>query len=128
VIRYDHHSAFSYSGLTLLGEYVATEAIVAMNAVNRHDSSGVVKIRKADAATFQDVDGFAREAIASTASGKVFSEGALAGFSGLVPGSMYYLAAAGAISTDRPTAGVVTQVGIALTATVLDVKIRKRID
>ena len=102
---------------------VASEALSAGDVVNIWDDAGTSKMRKADADTDREVDGFVLAAVGSGASGTVYLEEAvITGLSGLTPAATYWLSTtAGALTSTSPTGNnVLSQiVGKALSATEL---------
>ena len=99
--------------------FTASEAIAARDLVNI-TSTG--QIRKADASNDRPAHGFVTAAIANAATGTVFFEGVISGFSGLTVGARYFLSdtAAGTVSLTAPTIGagkISQEVGVAVSAT-----------
>lgn len=109
--------AFGYLG-GIIGRLTATENIPAASLVNVWASSGA-KLRLAtNASVGLPADGFVLNSIASAATGPFYGPGSIiTGLSGLTPGSRYYLGAAGAITATIPSAGVLQEVGVAISAT-----------
>lgn len=106
---------------------VASEALAAGAMVNLYTNAGAVNARNADssaAAGGKKVSGFVIAAVSSGGTATVYRTGQNTGVTGLTPGADYWLAAGGAVSTSPDTAsGHTTQyVGVALSATVLDVQ------
>lgn len=100
---------------------VAAEAIAARDLVN---VSATGQVRKADASNDRPANGFVLAAIANAASGTVFFEGIITGFSGLTPGARYFLSdsVAGGITATAVAAGagkICQEVGVAISATTL---------
>lgn len=69
----------------------ASEALTASNFVNLWSDAGVLKMRKADAATGKRIDGFVLESVASGATGVCYLSGINNQLSGLTVGSTYWL-------------------------------------
>jgi hypothetical protein len=102
----------------------ATEAIAAGSLVNVWLSASTPSARNADnTSTGKPAVGFAAAAIASAATGTITFAGIISGLSGLTPGAMYFLGAAGAVvlGTGLPTASgtIIQQIGYALSTTTL---------
>lgn len=97
----------------------ASEAIAARDLVN---VSGTGQIRKADASNDRPANGFVTAAISNGATGTVFFEGVIPGFSGLTPGSRYFLSdsVAGGVTATAVAAGagkISQEIGVAISAT-----------
>lgn len=93
----------------------ASENIVAGDLINIWNSSGV-KIRKADASAGIQADGYALEAISTSASGAVnLGNGNNTFVSGLTVGARYFLDDAGGVTTTAPTGSgdIVQYIGVA---------------
>ena len=106
-------------------ELTASEAISAGDAVNKWDNGGTVNVRLADASNNRPCHGFATEAIASAATGKIDSDGSIAQ-AGLTIGSKYFLGTTpGAITADpdETTGNLLQVVGTASDATVLSIEL-----
>ena len=103
----------------------ASETLAAGDLINVWDDAGTPKIRKADASDAgKRAHGFSPGAITSGNSGAVtLREGEIAGLTGLVGGTQYYLSAAtpGGLVTTAPagSGNIVQRVGVALSATEL---------
>lgn len=98
---------------------VASEAIAARDLVN---VTATGQIRKADASNDRPANGFVIASVANGASGTVFFEGIITGFSGLTPGARYFLsdAVAGTITATAVTLGagkISQEIGVAISAT-----------
>jgi hypothetical protein len=96
----------------------AIEAIAARDFVNVTATG----IRKADASNDRPAHGFVTAAIANAATGTVFFEGTLTGFTGLTVGARYFLsdsvAGTAVLTSPTPAAGKISQeVGVAISAT-----------
>jgi hypothetical protein len=89
------------------------------------------KKAKADAVGTKDAIAVAMGAITAGTTGSYQSDGLLAGLAGLTPGAVYYLSAAtaGLMTTTAPSAAgqFVTRIGIAVSATELDINIQRAI-
>lgn len=99
--------------------FTASEAIAARDMVNIAANG---QIRKADASNDRPAHGFVTAAIASAATGTVFFEGVISGFSSLTVGARYFLSdtAAGGISATPATVGagkISQEIGVAVSAT-----------
>ena len=102
---------------------VASEAITAPALVNIWNDAGTAKIRKADAATNKQANGFILASVASAAAAAVYFEGEVTGMSGLTAGKVWLSATVpGATQAAIPTAtGHIAQsVGWATSATTID--------
>jgi hypothetical protein len=101
----------------------ASETLAAGDAINLHDVSGSIRVRKADASfanAGKSCDGFVAAGVASGANATVLQEGANVASAGLTVGARVYLAATpgGVTSTPPATAGHTVQcVGRAMSAT-----------
>lgn len=96
-----------------------SEAIASGAYVNVFNSSGVVKVRNADAATGRPAHGFVPVGVASGANATVYFEGTNTALTGRTLGATQWLGAAGAGAETPPTASgaIVQQVGVAISAT-----------
>lgn len=102
---------------------VASEAITAPALVNIWNDAGTPKIRKADAATARQANGFIIASVALSASVDVYFEGEVSGLSGLTAGRVWLSATVpgGVQATIPTTAGHIAQsVGWATSATTID--------
>lgn len=102
----------------------ASEALSAGNMVDLYSDAGVLKVRKADAATLKAADGFVLAAAALGASATVYPLGEInSQRTGLTPGADYWLSvtAPGDVQATEPNAtGQLYQiVGTAVSATEL---------
>lgn len=89
----------------------------------RHSTNGnQVELAIADGSR-KKIAGFSTYAVGSAADIVICSTGVLDGFSGLTSGTVYYLSqsSAGEITSTRPTSGEIQAVGIARSATALDI-------
>ena len=105
---------------------IATEAIAAGAPVNIYFSGGVPCMRNANAAAASQfpAHGFANAAVATSATVPVYTDGYVAGITGLVPGTDYYLGTGpGEITTVGATASgcLYQRLGVALTTTCLEI-------
>lgn len=102
---------------------VASEAITAPALVNIWNDTGTAKIRKADASTNKQANGFILASVASAAAADVYFEGEVTGMSGLTAGKVWLSSTVpGATQATIPTtAGHIAQpVGWATSATTID--------
>jgi hypothetical protein len=101
----------------------ATEALVAGDFVNIHDSTGP-RVRKADASNGRAAHGFVLSAVAANANATVYFEGQVV-LTGLTPGQRRWLGTAGATTPTPPTtAGHLLQpLGTAITTTLFATEI-----
>jgi hypothetical protein len=118
------------NGSVSTGVYItgltATEAIAAQAPINIYYSGGQACMRNANAAAASQFPchGFANAAVATGSSVPVYTDGYVAGLSGLTPGQDYYLGTgAGEISTVGATAAgcLYQRLGVALTTTTLEI-------
>jgi hypothetical protein len=87
------------------------------------DSADKVKLADASDSAKDNPMGFVKPAsIADQASGGIVTGGLAEGFTGLVAGDIYYLGAAGAITNSVPSSGRVFKVGVAKSATELQIQ------
>lgn len=100
---------------------VASEDIDAGNFVNLWLTGGVLKMRKADNSNAREADGFVLAAVATAATGTVYTEGSNTAVSGLTIASRYFLGTGGGVTTTPPTAAgsIVQELGKAKAATEL---------
>lgn len=100
-------------------DITAGEALSARNLIYINSSGNAMK---ADAdSSAKQATGYVTADVANGATGTgYFGGGIITGFTGLTPGAVYYQSAtAGAITTTKPTSGIVQQVGVALSSTTL---------
>jgi hypothetical protein len=108
--------------------YTADEALAACDALYISAADNVSKASATGGGAASQLVGFAQALAADTDPVTVVSEGVLSGFSGLTPGSRYYLSAtAGAITTTIPvgSGNSVIQAGFAKNATTLHIHIEQ---
>lgn len=113
---------------SVLNTYTADEALSARDVLYISAADNVSKAI-ADNTSASYAMGLAKAAAADTNPVQVQSEGVLTGFSGLTPGSRYYLSdiTAGAITSTIPTSSgkTIVQVGYAKSATALHIHIEQ---
>jgi hypothetical protein len=101
----------------------ASEAMAAGALGNVWNDAGTAKVRNSDATTAgKEANAFVLSAVTAGQSASVYSDGAITGLSGLVPGTRYYASTTpGQITATPPSASgnVVQYVGTAHTTTVL---------
>lgn len=105
---------------------LASEALNSGDYVNIYDNAGTPNVRKADATNDRPAHGFVRDAFSAASNAIVYFEGPNDDRSGLTPGSRYYLAAAGSITSTPPSSPtyVIHQfVGIAVNTTTINTDI-----
>jgi hypothetical protein len=104
----------------------AKEVLGACKAVYVSGSEEV-KLAKADSEDTVPCNGFTEYSVTTDAKVTVFTNDMLEGFSSLTPGSEYFLSqsTAGEITSTKPTTGIIISVGVALTATKLDIHITR---
>lgn len=110
----------------------ASQNLLAGDFVNIWNDSGVAKVRKADASAIgTKAHGYVLEAVTSGDNADVYTDYFNDQLSGLIPGTSYFLSenAPGEISATAPsgTDEVVQRVGVAVSATRLDVEISQPI-
>jgi len=106
--------------------YIADEDLDAREVVYISAADNVALADATDLTKSQAV-GFVISSVLDTATVSIRKFGRMSGFSGLTPGARYYLSAtAGAITATIPTGSgnIITQVGYAKSATVLDIAIQ----
>ena len=99
---------------------LASEAIAAGDFVNVYTNAGVANMRKADATTDKPANGYVLAAVANAASGLVYFGAINNQRTGLIPGTLYFLATTpGSVAATAPTGAgnIVQAVGYALSAT-----------
>ncbi len=95
----------------------AGEALSARNTIYINSGGNAMKA-DADSSAKQATGWVAADVATGDAGTGYFGGGLVTGFTGLTPGAVYYQSAtAGAITTTKPTSGVLQQVGIALSST-----------
>lgn len=96
----------------------ASEALAAGDNVNVHSVSGAFRVRKADAASGKEANGFVDATVASGAQARVRWEMSNTNASGLTPGRVF-LGASGAATSTPPTApgSIVQIIGFTISAT-----------
>lgn len=97
----------------------ASETLSAGDFVDIYSDMGVVKVRKADAATLKETDGFVLAGVTSGADATVYSLGELnAQLTGLTPGQDYFLSinTPGGFQADAPSAAgqLYQRIGVAV--------------
>jgi hypothetical protein len=114
--------------------YTATNGDAAPHAIGDVvyiSAAATVKKAKADAGGTKDAIAIAAAAITNATTGPYQTDGILGGLSALTPGAVYYLspATAGLITATAPTTAgqYVVRIGIAVSATELDIKIERPI-
>lgn len=111
-------------------EITASEDLAAGDMVNIHDVTGAFRVRKADAsAVGTQAHGFVLAAVTSGQNATVYFEGSNTQKTGLTPAVHYLSETAGAVTTTAPTTSgaIVQKVGVATSATVLNVEIQEPI-
>jgi hypothetical protein len=100
----------------------ASETLAAQDLVNIWNSSGLFRVRKADATTSgKEANGFVLAPVSSGQNATVYLEGTITGLGGMLPGR-YYLSTTAGQATITPPSGsgnVVQAVGTALSTTEL---------
>ncbi|QLF85061.1 capsid fiber protein [Nostoc phage YongM] len=92
---------------------LASEALVAGDFVNIYNNAGTLNVRKADNSNGRAANGFVLSAFSSAANATVYLQGENTGRTGLTPGTIYFLATAGGVTTTAPTASgtIIQQLG-----------------
>jgi hypothetical protein len=120
-------------GVTVAGEleantlrYTAGEAISGDHIVAA-GTDGLVYLADAATAAAGRILGISREGVIAGSTIRVLREGLVTRLVGLVPGDAYFLGSAGAITNVPPVAGLLQQIGTALTPSTLFVHISQPI-
>jgi hypothetical protein len=106
--------------------FTASETLTAGNFINLWNDGGTLKGRKADNSNARRADGFIKAGVSSGASGTLYRAGQDTNQSGLTAATRYYLGTSGGTTASVPAAGanvIVQEIGIAFSATEIDVKL-----
>ena len=109
---------------------LASENLAAGDLVNIYDNAGTANVRKADATTAgKEAMGFVLSAVTAAANATVYFEGSNTSVTGRTPGKQYLATTAGTTTTTAPSAtgNIVQQVGIATSATSINVEFQTSI-
>ena len=107
-----------------------TEALTAGKYVNIWNDTGTEKVRLADATNDRPAHGFVKDAFSIAEMATVYFEGGNNDLSGIVPGTRYYLGAAGAITATvpaLPTAVIHQFLGVGIDSTTANTDIADEI-
>lgn len=109
---------------------LASENLAAGDLVNIYDNAGTANVRKADATTAgKEAMGFVLSAVTAAANATVYFEGSNTSVTGRTVGKQYLATTAGTTATTAPSAtgNIVQQVGIATSATSINVEFQTSI-
>ena len=107
---------------------VASEAIGAGKYVNIWDDAGTAKVRLADASNGRDAHGFVKDAVLIAGTATVYFESENDDLTGLTIGSRQYLDTAGGVTETPRATGLHQFLGIAISATSINVDIDDAIE
>lgn len=101
------------------GENINDRKVVYISAVD------TVKLAKADSETTLPSIGLSMNSALNGEEIRISTNDILDGFTGLTPGASYYLSqtSAGEITSTKPTTGIIVRLGVAISATELDIHI-----
>ena len=128
VVRHDSTAPVpdvpSSGKVTVAAGVEAAEDLAEGDLVDIYDDSGTTKMRKANAATALQADGYVDTAVLTGATDSVYNNGSVSGFVGLTRGGNVYLGASGGILQTPPATGMVQAVGVASSDTTISVNVQ----